>query len=322
MVTRQIGRTSLHVTRLGLGTGPLGGWPTVVPADQAIATIERAWQLGIRYFDTAPMYGHGLSEEHLSAVLPSLTRDQFVLSTKVGRLLVPGIPDDPLFDGVLERDTRFDFSADGTLRSLVESRARLGLDAIDIALIHDPDDHHEEALSGAYETLAELREEGTIKAVGVGMNWSGPLSRFILERDFDCMLLAGRYTLLEQDALDDVLPAAIDRNVSILAAAVYNSGLLIDPGPDSYYNYERAPEVLIERARELRDACLAFDVPLRLAAIQFPLHHSAVACVVVGARSPEEVEENVRMLETPIPPELWVHLKERGLVRADAPTPD
>ena len=154
------------------------------------------------------------------------------------------------------------------------------------------------------------------------MNWSAPLTQFILERDFDCMLVAGRYTLLEQESLDDLMPAALERHVSIIAAGVYNSGLLVDPGPASTYNYEPAPPALIERAQLLQEACALFGVPLRAAAIRFPLFHPAVACVIVGARSPREVEDNAAMLALPIPPELWAHLKQRELVRADAPTPE
>jgi D-threo-aldose 1-dehydrogenase len=319
--TNRIGRTSLHVTRLGLGTGPLGGWPTAVPRAQALATIERAWEIGIRYFDTAPFYGHGLSEEHLGSLLPGLPRSEFAISTKVGRILEPGVPGDALFLGIPPRVPVVDFSYAGTVRSLTESLERLELDAVDIALIHDPDDHHEQALAEAYEALADLRSRGSISAVGVGMNWTEPLTRFVLERDFDCMLVAGRYTLLEQDSLDDLLPAARERHVSLVAGGVYNSGLLVTPGPNSTYNYEPAPPDLIARALELERTCAAFDVPLRAAALQFALSHPVIATVIVGARTPEEVDDNARMLDLAIPAELWVRLKERELIRDDAPTP-
>jgi len=320
--TSRIGRTSLHVRRVGLGTAPLGGWPMIVPREQAIATVRRAWELGLRYYDTAPFYGHGLSEQHLGAVLPEMSRDGFAVSTKVGRLLEPGDTSEALFKGVPPLMPRFDFSKDGTRASLVSSLERLGLDTVDIVLIHDPDDHHQEALDGAYEALAQLRAEGAVRAIGAGMNYTEPLTRFIYERDFDCMLAAGRYTLLEQDSLDDLLPAATERHVSIIAGGVFNSGLLIDPGPESTYNYERAPAEIVERAARLRDACATFGVPLRAAAVQFPLFHPAIATIILGARTPEEAEDCVEMLRFPIPRDLWSSLKEKGLIRADAPTPE
>jgi D-threo-aldose 1-dehydrogenase len=314
-----LGRTTVQVTRLGLGTGPLGGWPRVVPPSQATATVERAWDLGLRYFDTAPLYGSGLSETIIGSALASRPRDVFTLSTKVGRLLVPGPPEDSLFEGGLPFTPVEDFSYEGTLRSLRESLERLRMERVDVALIHDPDDHHEAALEGAHRALVHLREEGMIDAIGAGMNWSEPLTRFATEGDFDCFLVAGRYTLLEQDSLDDLMPACTERGISIIAAGVYNSGLLANPVPGTTYNYAPAPPELVERARRLQSACKEFDVPLRAAALQFPLAHPAVACVIVGARSPAEVEENVRLLDNEIPPELWTALKDHGLLRVDAP---
>lgn len=310
------------MTRLGLGTAPLGGWPSAVTPEQATATIARALDLGIRYFDTAPFYGSGFSEQMLGRVLPSRPRDTFTLLTKVGRLLLPGEPETSLYEGGLPFTPVFDFSYDATLRSLRESRERLELDRIDVALIHDPDDHHDDALAGSYRALADLRSEGTLGAIGVGMNWSEPLARFAREGDFDCMLVAGRYTLLEQGALDELLPVTVERGISIIAGGVYNSGLLADPSPGTYYDYAKAPGHLVERAAELGAVCAEFGVPLRAAALQFPLAHPSVACVVVGARSPEQMDENARLLDVEIPGELWAALQGRGLVREDAPTPD
>jgi len=316
-----LGVSDVQVTRLGLGTAPIGGWPSAVPREQAAATMARAYELGIRYFDTAPFYGSGFSEQVLGSVLASLPRDEFTLSTKVGRLLVPGEPEIPFYEGGLPFTPVWNFSYDGTLQSLDESRKRLELERIDVALIHDPEDHHEEALEGSYRALRDLRAEGTVGAIGVGMNWSEPLARFAEEGEFDCFLLAGRYTLLEQHAMDELLPIAVGRRISIIAGGVYNSGLLVDPRRGAFYDYAPAPEELIERARELKAVCAEFDVPLRAAAIQFPLAHPAVACVVVGARTPDEIEENVRLLDVEIPGELWTALKERELMREDAPTP-
>jgi D-threo-aldose 1-dehydrogenase len=316
-----LGVSDVQVTRLGLGTAPIGGWPSAVPREQAAATMARAYELGIRYFDTAPFYGSGFSEQVLGSVLASLPRDEFTLSTKVGRLLVPGEPEIPFYEGGLPFTPVWNFSYDGTLQSLDESRKRLELERVDVALIHDPEDHHEEALEGSYRALRDLRAEGTVGAIGVGMNWSEPLARFAEEGEFDCFLLAGRYTLLEQHAMDELLPIAVGRRISIIAGGVYNSGLLVDPRRGAFYDYAPAPEELIERARELKAVCAEFDVPLRAAAIQFPLAHPAVACVVVGARTPDEIEENVRLLDVEIPGELWTALKERELMRVDAPTP-
>jgi D-threo-aldose 1-dehydrogenase len=319
--TSQLGRSGVRVPRLGLGTAPLGGWPEEVPAAQARATIEAAWQAGIRHFDTAPFYGHGLSEQHLGAVLPGLDRDCFSISTKVGRLLVPGRPRESLYQGVPPLVPTFDFTGQGVLRSLAESRARLGLDRIDVVLIHDPDDHHEQALRESFPVLAELRAGGTIGAIGVGMNWSRPLALFAHEADFDCFLLAGRYTLLEQGALDELMPAVAERGASIIAGGVLNSGVLADPRPGAHYNYATAPDEVVARATALDAACAEFDVPLRAAAMQFPLAHPQVASVVLGARTPDEVRDCVAMMQFPVPGELWVVLKEQGLIRDDAPVP-
>lgn len=315
-----IGTTDVVVRRFGLGTAPLGGWPQATSDEQGRDTVRRAWERGIRYYDTAPFYGHGLSEGWLGSVLSAEERDAFTLSTKVGRLLVPGEAES-LFEGVPPVKPVFDFSAEGVRRSLDESRERLGFDRIDVALIHDPDDHHEQAVAEAYPALAELRERGEIGAIGVGMNWAGPLARFAEEADFDCFLLAGRYTLLEQDSLDDLLPICVERSMSIIAGGVYNSGLLVDPKPGAHYNYVPAEEPVLERARALKAVCDEHDVPLRAAALQFPLAHPAVASIVVGARTPEEVDDNLAMLSLDVPDELWTALKERELLRPEAPTP-
>ena len=213
------------------------------------------------------------------------------------------------------------YSYEGTLRSLDESLERLGVDAVDIALIHDPDDHHAEALEGAYRALADLREQGRIRAIGAGMNQAEPLAEFVREGDFDCMLMAGRYTLFEQGSLDTLLPLALQRSVGIIAGGVFNGGLLVDPGPTSTYNYAPASPEVIARALELKAVCDDHDVPLRAAAIQFPLAHPAITTIVVGARSPGEVDDNMAMLQLDIPAELWATLKDRNLMREDAPTP-
>jgi D-threo-aldose 1-dehydrogenase len=320
--TRPIGRTTVQVPRLGLGTAPLGGWPHPITDEEARATVRHAWDAGIRLFDTAPLYGHGIAEVNLGAALRDRPRDEYTLSTKVGRVLEPGPPGETIFHNTPELSSVFDFSAAGARRSLAESLERLGLDRVDICLIHDPDDHHEQALTEVYPVLADLRAQGSIGAIGVGMNYSEPLARFAAEADFDCVLLAGRYTLLEQDSMDELLPLIQEKGMSVIAGGVYNSGLLIDPTPGAMYNYAPAPEHVLAKAGTIRDVCAGFDVPIRAAALQFALAHPAIATAVVGARTPAEVDDNLAMAALPIPPELWTALKERDLMRADAPVPD
>jgi aryl-alcohol dehydrogenase-like predicted oxidoreductase len=319
----RLGRTSVEVTRLGLGTAPLAGLFSAVDEADALPVIEAAWDSGIRFFDTAPLYGHGLAEQRTGRVLREKPRAEFALATKVGRLLRADAPPEPgqSFMGTPPVNPVFDFSYDGAMRSVEESRQRLGIDRIDILHIHDPDDHYREALDGAYKALARLREEGVISAVGAGMNQAEMLTRFAREADFDCFLLAGRYTLLDQVALHELLPVCIERGVSIIAAGVYNSGILADPKPGAHYNYEAAPADLIKKALRIREICERHTVPLRAAAVQFPLGHPAVQTVVVGCRSVEQLRDTVRMFETEIPPGLWAELKSEGLLPEEAPTP-
>ena len=318
-----LGRTALTVTRLGLGTAPLAGMFEEVDEGQAIAVIERAWDAGIRSFDTAPLYGHGLAEMRLGKVLRQKPRDEFTLASKVGRLLRADVPPEPGqdFRGVPPVNPMFDFTYDGVMRSLEESLERFGIDRIDILHIHDPDDYYDAALRGAYRALDRLRAEGVIRAVGAGMNQAEMLTRFAREGDFDCFLLAGRYTLLDQVALKELLPECVDRGIAIIAGGVYNSGILADPKPGARYNYRTAPAELLERAQRIRDVCARHDVPLKAAAVQFPLGHPAVACAVVGCRSTAQLDETLEMFELDIPAALWDELKAERLLPAEAPTP-
>ncbi|MFC5925005.1 aldo/keto reductase [Micromonospora vulcania] len=317
-----LGRTDVPVTRLGLGLAPIGGLFAVVGDEVAHATVEAAWQLGLRYFDTAPLYGSGLSERRAGAVLAGKPRHEFTLSTKVGRLLVPGGDDGQEFWAEpTDLAPQFDFSAAGVRRSHAESLARLGLDRIDIAHIHDPDDHLAEAVTGAYPALAQLRSAGEIGAVSAGMNQAPALVELARAGDFDCLMLAGRYTLLDQSGLDELLPLCQQRGISVLAAGVYNSGLLADPKPGAPYDYTPADQTLLDRATAIRSVCDRYDVPLRAAAIQFPFGHPAVASVVVGARDPEQIADNVAMVEWDIPGALWAALKTEGLLPREVPTP-
>jgi D-threo-aldose 1-dehydrogenase len=319
----RLGRTPLDVTRLGLGTAPLAGLYEAVAEDQALEVIERAWEAGIRHFDTAPLYGHGLAELRLGKALRGKPRDEFVLASKVGRLLRADAPPEPgqSFRGTPPVNPVFDFSYDGVMRSVEESLERLQLERIDILHIHDPDSHYAEALHGAYKALDHLRSEGLIKAVGAGMNQAEMLARFARDGNFDCFLLAGRYTLLDQVALDDLLPISVERGIGIIGAGVYNSGILADPKPGARYNYVAAPDALLERARKIQAVCSRHGVPLKAAAIQFPLGHPAVDCIVVGCRSAAQLDESIEMFEAEIPPSLWQDLQAEGLLRGDAPTP-
>lgn len=331
-----LGRTGLEVTRLGFGGASVGGLFGAVQGADAIATIRHAWSLGVRYFDTAPLYGYGLSERRMGAAVADRPRTEFVLSTKVGRLvratsaIRPGADvDRQALDGredafyVHPPGTRmvFDYSADGVRRSLEESLERLGLERIDLALIHDPDDHWREAIDGAWPALERLRSEGTIRAVGAGMNQSAMLSRFVRETSMDAVLVAGRYTLLDQGALADLLPICEERGVAVLVGGVMNSGVLADPQPGARFDYAPAAAEVIERARRIGETCDRYGVPLRAAAMQFPLAHPAVTSLVAGVRSIAHLDEYPALLAFPIPVQLWSELREAGLIAPDAPVP-
>ena len=321
-----LGGTRLTVTRLGLGTAPLGGLFAPVADADARGTVERAYELGLRFFDTAPLYGHGLAEERLGRALRQRPRHEFVLATKVGRLLRAAAPPDPsqFHDGepfykvTSPFNPMFDFTYDGVMRSVEESLRRLGLDRIDILHIHDPDRHYEDAVRGAYLALDRLRQDGTIGAVGVGMNQSEMLARFAREVRVDCVLVAGRYTLLDQTAVRELLPLCLDRRIAVIAGGVYNSGILADPRAGATFDYIPARPEMVERAHRLESACCRHGVPLKAAALQFPLGHAAVVSVLIGCRSPVEVEENVRLFRTEIPAALWAQLRREGLI-AEAP---
>jgi D-threo-aldose 1-dehydrogenase len=282
---------------LGLGTAPLAGLYDAVEEETGRAIVERAWELGMRAFDTAPYYGSGLAERRLGAVLQTKPRDEFVVSTKVGRRLRPGASG---WDGAY-----FDFSADGTLRSLEESLERLGLDRVDIALVHDPDDHYDEAVAGAWRALTRLRDERVVQAIGVGMNQTEMLCRFARETDADCFLVAGRWTVLDRSAEDELLPLCEERGIDVIAGGVFNSGVLA--GGDTF-DYETAAPDVMARVDELRATCVRHGVPLEAVAVQFPARRSVVTSVLVGCRTPEEVAEDVYLFERDIPPALWDEL--------------
>jgi D-threo-aldose 1-dehydrogenase len=308
--TVPIGRTGIRVTRLGLGLAPIGGLYSPVSEEQARATVEKAWELGIRYFDVAPLYGNGLAEKRAGAVLAGKPRDSFVLSTKVGRLLRPGGADtQQMWAEGADLTPVFDFSADGVLTSYAESLARLGLDRADLLHVHDPDEFFAQAAAEALPALVGLRDEGRIGGVSVGMNQTKLLTEFVRTGMLDSVLAAGRYTLLDQSAGSELLPLCQSLGVSVIAAGVFNSGLLADPRPGATYDYGPASSALVDKALAMSSVCERHGVPLRAAAIQFPMTHPAVTCVLVGARSPEEVADAVEMASVPIPSALWDDLR-------------
>ncbi|GLW06206.1 oxidoreductase [Microtetraspora sp. NBRC 13810] len=309
----------IELPAYGFGAAPIGNLFTAVSDEQARAAVDAAWAAGVRLYDTAPHYGLGLSERRLGAALRDRPRDSYVLSTKVGRLLVPddrGGRDDQGFDVPATTRREWDFSAAGVRRSLEESLERLGLDSVDVALLHDPDDHWKQAVEEAYPALAELRDQGVIKAVGVGMNQWRMLSGFVRETGVDVILLAGRYTLLDQSALAELLPLCAERGVSVLAGGVFNSGVLATHEPGGTFDYAPAPTPIVQRARRIAAVCERHGVTLPQAAMAFPLRHPAVASIVVGTRSAEEVGRNVSLLADPVPAELWPDLAAEGLIPA------
>jgi D-threo-aldose 1-dehydrogenase len=300
-----------RLSRFVLGCAVIGGLYRPVDDETAQAMLEAAWEAGVRAFDTAPHYGAGQSERRLGAFLQQFPRDSFTLSTKVGRLLVPTDEDVEGVEGFFGADHNRrvrDYSAAGVRRSLEESLGRLGLDRIDTALIHDPEDYMDQALTEACPALVELRDQGVIRSVGAGMNFSAELTRFVQETDVDTVMLAGRYTLLDRSAEVDLLPACIDNGVTIIAVGVYNSGILANPKEGANFNYGAAPDETVQQALHLKNLCESFGVPLRAVAVQFPLRHPAVATVAVGARTAEQARDNVALLNTDVPAELWAEV--------------
>lgn len=318
--SRAYGRSGLTVGPIGYGVAALGNlyrpladdvWPGIVPA---------AWEAGIRYFDTAPHYGLGLSERRIGAALRRRPRGEYLLSTKVGRIIEPN-PSGEAEPGEMfvvppTVRRRWDFSRDGILRSIEDSLGRLGLDRIDIVYLHDPDEHWEAASTTGVGALVELRDQGVIRAIGAGMNQSAMLAEFVRRCDVDLMMCAGRYTLLEQGAADELLPLATSRGVGIVAAGVYNSGLLSRETvlDDASYDYGVAPADVLARARAIAAVCERHGVTLPEAAVQFPLRHPAVVSVVLGTRTADQLRSGVARLEAPIPEQLWVDLAAEGLL--------
>lgn len=305
---------------LGFGAAPIGNLYRAVPEAGALAAVEAAWQLGIRHFDVAPHYGLGLAEQRLGAALSSKPRESYLLSTKVGRLLRPNpAPKGQDTEGFAVADdlTRvFDYSRDGVLRSIEESLIRLGTDRLDVVYIHDPDEHWTEAVSGAVPALSELRDQGVIGAYGAGMNQSAMLERFVRETDVDLVMLAGRYTLLEQEGARNLITACREHGVGIVDVGVFNSGLLSKdrPAPDATYNYAPAPPELLARANSLADLAESHGTTLPAVALAFPYREPAVVSVVLGMRTAEQVEQNVSLRDAAIPEDYWRDAAALGFI--------
>ncbi len=317
-----LGRTSLQVTQFGLGTAALSWMYERTDRDVALATLRRAHELGVRFFDTSPLYGSGVSEARTGAVLQTLPRSSFVVSDKVGYAVYADTPLPDENQLTPPPSPPQDWSYDGALRLVEGSLQRLGLDHIDIMLLHDPNDAIAAALAGTYRALRRLRDEGVIGAIGAGMNYGHLLARLAREAEFDCFLLAGRYTLLDQTALDDLLPLAQEQGIAIYVGGPYNSGILADPyTAQPQFNYSPAAQDWITKAHRIDAVCRRHDVPLKAAAIQFPLGHGAVVSVLSGAASVAELEENIAMFRVPVPAALWDDLRAEQLLAADVPTP-
>jgi D-threo-aldose 1-dehydrogenase len=324
MRRNRLGSGNVEVTALGFGGGPLGGLFTSLDDDSAAAALAAAWDSGIRYFDTSPHYGIGHSERRIGAALRGRPRAEFTLSTKVGRLLVPQEPagrTDESFQVAATHRRVWDFSRDGIRRSVDDSLTRMGVDGIDVLFLHDAEDHFEAALRDGYPALAELRGEGVVGAIGAGMYHTAMLTRLVKEADVDVVMLSGRYTLLDHSAVGDLLPACAERGVSVLAAGIFNSGVLATarPGGGAMFDYEPASAAVLARAHRIADVCEAHDVTLPQVAMAFPLLHPAVAGIVVGMRSEEEVRRNVALFGAAVPAQVWADLRGEGLLDERAP---
>ena len=319
-----LGSSGVQVSGLAFGGAVIGNLYTEVGDAQAHEAVTAAWQSGIRYFDTAPHYGLGLSERRLGEALREHPREAYTISTKVGRRLEPSDAEgDDLANGFAVPATLrrvWDFSADGVRRTLEASLERLGLDRVDVVYLHDPDDHAEQAFHEGYPALEKLRSEGVVGAIGAGMNQAEMLTRFVRDTDVDVVLCAGRYTLLDQSALTELLPAAVERGVAVVIGGAFNSGLLADPRPEATYNYAQAPGEVLERALRMKSVAERHGISLRAAALAFCAAHPAVASVLVGARSAAEVRDCAEQFATPVPAAFWQELRDTGLLDSEVPS--
>ena len=343
---RQIGNLDLYVTEIGIGTAPLGGWPIAVDEQKALETLETAWNKGIRYFDTAPFYGSGMSEIRLGKFLQNQNKNDFVISTKVGRLIIDSAnskASEKFLGSPNDKDSKFDYTYDGALRSFEDSLSRLELDKIDILYLHDPDnhpDHFEIAKKGAVKAMIRLREEGVVKAIGCGMNQNEMLIEFAKEGCFDCFLLAGRYTLIDQTSMEKLIPTCIQNNISIIMGSVFNSGILLNPSPETYFDYSKLDEnwvknlinskvripkshesadYWLQKAYKINEICKKFNLPIKQAAIQFPYANEVVSSCLLGMTSTHQVNENISLYSDRIDDTFWKYLKQNKLINLEVP---
>ena len=332
------------ISELSMGTAPIGGWPKEVSANQAYDTLDKAWSIGIRYFDTAPLYGSGMAEYRLGNFLKDKNRNEFSIATKVGRLVVnTDIPNDKFKGQDPHKDTIFNFTYDGVMKSFEDSLKRLNLNYIDVLHLHDPDnhpDHLNQAKKGAIKAMIKLKEQKLVKALGCGMNQNEMLVDLAKEGCFDCFLLAGRYTLLDQSSLDELIPLCKKNNISLVLGGVFNSGILIDPSPNTFFDYTKldenwfenakkhlvrtpkeyeSAEYWLDKAYKIRDICKNSNILLKKAALQFPLANEIVASIILGMGSVIEVEENYNNYNQKIPFEFWQNIQNQKLIDQRSP---
>lgn len=318
----KIPRIDRYISKLALGTAPLGGLFTAVSDEQGQATVLAALDSGINFIDTAPLYGHGNAERMIGSAL-NKTNKEYVISTKVGRVLKKFAPEEiagkvdglAAFIGVDPTIFPvFDFSRDGILRSIQESLERLNISSIDIALIHDADDRIDEAIKNSYPVLDELRSQGVIKGIGVGMNICSYATKAVKEMDLDVILIAGRYSLLDQSAQEVLFKECLKKQTGVMVGGVYNSGVLANPTPESTYNYVPVTPEILSKVKQIQALLLDFNISLTAAAIQFPLRHPAVTCVLTGSRSVTELNANIKDFDQTIPDAAWKALEDAGLI--------
>lgn len=331
---RAFGRGATDVTAFAFGTAPLGNFLHEVGEEDARTMIDMAWERGVRLFDTAPMYGHGLAELRLGQALRWKNRDDYALTSKVGRVLHPAPRasiDFAPWNNAAANTMAFDYSYDGTMRAFEDSLQRLALERIDFVFIHDIDrfthgnaqpDYFKQAMNGSWRALEKLRSEGVVKGIGVGVNEWEVCHEALQQRDFDCFLLAGRYTLLEQDALENFLPLCEERGVTLMVGGGFNSGILATGAvPGAKYNYSPAPAEILAKVARIQDVCRQYDVPLPAAALQFVVAHPAIRAFCAGTRTMQQLDQNLGWFDHPIPPEFWEALKHQELLAENAPVP-